>query len=368
MDRRSFIRNAGVLAGGSALGGVLAAPAIAQEMPALRWRLASDYPAQLDIIYAGALELARRVGEMTGGRFTIEVSPTGAVVPTLGLLDAVKARTVEMGQTASYNYSNVDPTFAFGTAVPFGLNSRKQNAWMYHGGGLDLLNAFYANYGIHALLGGNTGAQMGGWFRNEIRSVADFAGLRFRVGGFAGRVFAKLGAAPQALPVAAILSAFEDGSIDAAELIGPYEDEIFKLNTVASNYYYPGWWEGGAMLMFWVNRDAWEELPAIYRAVLETAAAAVNVDMQARYDVANPPALKRLVAGGTQLRAFSPEILTACLAAANAVYAEISAENPGFKAVYDAMVAFRAEEYGWMRLTDATFDAFMAAEQAAGRL
>lgn len=368
MDRRSFIRKAGILAGGAAAGGALAAPALAQAAPVVTWRLASDYPPKLDIIYAGAVELARRVGELTEGRFTIEVGTAVEMFPGGNLIGALGDGTVEMGQTASYNYVGIDPTFAFGTAVPFGLNSRMQNAWMYHGGGLDLLNAFYAGYGFRALVGGNTGAQMGGWYQKAITSVEDFAGLRIRVGGFAGRVLAKLGAEPVALPVSEILPAFQKGEIDAAELIGPYEDEIFQLNTVADTYTYPGFWEGGAMLMFWINTGAWDALPPVYRAALETAAMAVTLDMQARYDVANPPALKRLVAGGTQLHAFPPAVLSAALAAANEVYAEISAENPGFKTIYDAMAAFRAEEYGWMRLTDETFDAFMVGEAEAGRL
>jgi TRAP-type mannitol/chloroaromatic compound transport system substrate-binding protein len=369
MDRRQFIGKAGALVGSGALGAAsVSMPAIAQSMPAVRWRLASDYPAQLDIVYGGAELLAKLVAEATDGRFAIEVSPAGAVVPTLGLLDAIKARTVEMGQTASYNYFAVDPTFAFGTAVPFGLNPRMQNAWMYDGGGLDLLNAFYARYGIHALVGGNTGAQMGGWFRNEIRSVDDFRGLTFRVGGFAGRVFAKLGAKPTAIPVAGILDAFRDGSVDAAELVGPYDDEKFQLNTVARHYYYPGWWEGGAMLIFWVGTEAWDALPRVYRSVLKTAAAAVNVHMLARYDAANPAALKRLVAGGTELKAFPRDVMEGCLAAAHEVYAEISAVNAGFKTIYDSMMAFRDDAYRWFPLADGAYDDFMAAAERAGTL
>ncbi len=369
MDRRTFLRKAGALAGGGAVAvSALPSAASARTAPAIHWRLASDYPQGLKIIYEGALLLARLVAEATEGQFQIEVSPTGAVVPTLGLLDALKARTVEMGQTASYNYFAVDPTFAFGTAVPFGLNARMQNAWMYEAGGLDLLNEFYATYGIRALLGGNTGAQMGGWFRDPIESVEDFDGLSFRVGGFAGRVFAKLGAKPQALPVAQILDAFRSGSVDAAELVGPFDDESFQLNSVARHYYYPGWWEGGAMLMFWVNADAWNELPPLYRSILTTASAAVNVRMLAQYDVANPAALARLVANGTELHTFPDEVIDACLAAADEVYAEISAGNPAFRTIYDRMTEFRDAALRWFPLADGAYDNYMAAAERAGRL
>ena len=368
MDRRLFLKRVGGVAGAAAAGAALPMPAIAQANPEVRWRLASDYPKKLDIIYDGAERLAALVHAATDGRFVIEVSPTGDPVPTLGLIDALQDGTIEMGQTASYNYFAVDPAFAFGTAVPFGLNARMQNAWMYEGGGLDLLNEFYAGYGIRGLLGGNTGAQMGGWFRNEINEVGDLDGLTFRVGGFAGRVLAKLGVKPTPIAVAGILDAFQSGTVDAAELVGPYDDEVFGLNTVAQNYYYPGWWEGGAMLVFWVDRDAWDSLPPAYRSVLETAAAAVNVRMLAQYDAANPLALKRLEAGGTKLKRFPSPVIEACLDAANAVYAEISAENAAFKALYDSMVAYRNEAYRWFPLADGAYDDFMAEADRAGAL
>jgi len=243
-----------------------------------------------------------------------------------------------------------------------------QTAWMLHGGGLELLNRFYAKHDVHALLGGNSGGQMGGWFRNEITSIDDLKGLKFRVGGFAGRVLSKLGVEPQALPVADIHAAFESGEVDAAELVGPYDDEKFGLNKVATNYYYPGWWEGGAMLVFFVNAGAWSELPDRYKSILQTVSAAVNADMQARYDVANPPALRRLLAEGVTLREFSPEILEACFSAANEVYDEISSENEDFRTVYESLAVFRAESYASMRITDGAFDSFMNEKARAGAL
>jgi TRAP-type mannitol/chloroaromatic compound transport system substrate-binding protein len=367
MDRRAFIRKTGAFLGGSAAG-ALAAPAVAQSLPTIRWQLASDYPKALDIIYGGAERLARLVAEATDGKFQIETHPTGEVVPTFGLLKALDAKIVEMGQTAMYNYFAVDPTFAFGTAVPFGLNARMQNAWMYYGGGLDLFNAFCARHGFRTFVGGNTGAQMGGWFREEIVSVEQFRGMSMRIGGFAARVFTKLGAVPEGLPVARILDAFRDGSVDAAELVGPYDDEKFGLNTVARYYYYPGWWEGGAMLSFLVGLDAWNALPPAYQSILSMAAAAVNVDVLAHYDAANPAALRRLVDGGTLLRSFPTEVTDACLRAANEVYAEISAENADFKTIADSMIAFRDDAYRWFPLADGAYDAFMAAADRNGDL
>ena len=276
--------------------------------------------------------------------------------------------TVEMCHTASYYYWGKDPTFAFGTAVPFGLNSRQQNAWMYEAGGIDLMNAFYSKFNIYALPGGNTGAQMGGWFRKEINTVADLNGLKMRIGGFAGAVMAKLGVVPQQVAGNELYPQLEKGTIDAAEWVGPYDDEKLGLYKVAKYYYYPGWWEGGAMVHFFINTDKWNALPKTYQAMITAAAAYANVWMQSRYDAVNPKALRSLVANGTQLRPFSPEVLEACFKAANDVYAEIGAKNAEFKKVYDNMKAFRGEEYLWFQVTDGTFDAFMMAQQRAGAL
>ena len=178
--------------------------------------------------------------------------------------------TVEMCHTASYYYFGKDPTFAFGTAVPFGLNSRMQNAWLYFGGGMELMNEFYKKFNIHAIPAGNTGAQMGGWFRKEIKDLADLNGLKMRIGGFAGRVSAKLGVVPQQIAGGDIYPALEKGTLDAAEWVGPYDDEKLGFHKVAQYYYYPGWWEGGAMLHNFINIDKWNELPQTYKSIVRT--------------------------------------------------------------------------------------------------
>jgi TRAP-type mannitol/chloroaromatic compound transport system substrate-binding protein len=369
MDRRSFIKKASVVAGGAALGGSsLAAPAIAQSAPELKWRLTSSFPKALDTIFGAADTFARSVAEATDGKFVIEVFAGGELAPPLKAADVVADGTVEMCHTASYYYWGKDPTFAFGTAVPFGLNSRQQNAWMYEAGGIDLMNDFYKAYNIYALPGGNTGAQMGGWYRKEINSLADLTGLKMRIGGFAGAVMSKLGVVPQQIPGGEIYSNLEKGTIDAAEWVGPYDDEKLGFYKVAKHYYYPGWWEGGALLHFFINSDKWNTLPKTYQAIVTAAAGYANVRMQSRYDAVNPAALRRLVAGGAVLHAFSGEILDGCFKAANEVYAENSAKNAAFKKVYDAMKAFRGEEYLWFQVSDGTFDNYMMAQQRNGML
>ena len=368
MDRRTFIKKAGIAAGGAAAATTLAAPAIAQSMPELKWRLTSGFPKSLDTLFGGAQRFAKIVGEMTDGKFQIEAFASGELVPTPGLVDAVQNNTVEMGHTASYYYFGKDPTFAFGSTVPFGLSSRGLNAWFSYGGGNELMNEFYSAYNIYGLPCGNTGAQMGGWWRKEINTIEDLNGVKFRVGGFGGAVLSKLGVLPANIPGGEIYSSLEKGIVDAAEWVGPYDDEKLGFNKVAQYYYYPGWWEGGTTLHLFVNLEQWNALPPSYQAVIRAAAGWANVDMAAQYDANNPKALRSLVSQGVQLKAFSPEILSACFDAAVQTYDEMSAANANFKKVYESMKAFRNEEFLWFQIADGTYDNFMYAQQRAGKL
>jgi TRAP-type mannitol/chloroaromatic compound transport system substrate-binding protein len=358
MKRRHFLRAAS--AGAVAVGTLpIGAPAIAQTRPKVEWRLASGFPRSLDTIYGGAEILAHRVAEASDGNFRITVHAAGEIVPGLRAADAVSDGTCEMAHTCSYYSVDRDPAFCWGTAAPFGLNARQLNAWFYHGGGNELLDEFYAGHGLVGLPGGNTGAQMGGWFRREIRSSAELNGLRMRIGGIAGRVLAKLGVVPVQLAGGEILPALEAGIIDGAEWVGPWDDEKLGLHRVAPVYHYPGWWEGGAALHFFVDRTRWAELPRAYRALLTSAAAEVNVDMQAKYDARNPAALKRLIQAGAHLRPFPVEVLEASLKAANELYGELDRENPWFKRLHEAVTAFRTDEYLWWQVAEFGYDAFM---------
>ncbi len=358
MERRSFLKQAGA---GAAVG-ALAAPSIVHaQSPAIKWRLASSFPKSLDTIFGAADVISKHVAAATGGKFQIQVFAGGEIVPGFQVLDAVKDGTVALGHSASYYYVGKDPTFAFDTAVPFGLNSRQQTAWMWDGGGLELLREFFSEYGIYNIPLGNTGAQMGGWFRKEIKSVADLEGVKIRIGGFAGQVLSKLGAVPQQIPGGDIYPALEKGTIDAAEWIGPYDDEKLGFNKVAKYYYYPGWWEGGPQLSLYVNAQKWAELPKEYQQILEDACAYGHNEMQARYDARNPAALKRLVGSGTQLRQFPKDVMVACQKAAFGLYDETAAKNAKFKKVYDAWKKFRDDQYLWFRVAENTFDNFVYA-------
>jgi len=360
VDRRRFLKTAGAAGAATA---AIAAPAVAQAAPELKWRLTASWPKSLDTLYGGAEQFAKYVAEATDNKFQIQCFAAGEIVPGLQATDAVSNGTVEMCHTAPYYMWGKDPTFAFGCAVPFGLNGRMQNAWWLEGGGEPLMNAFYAKHNIYGLLAGNTMAQMGGWFRKELNTPDDLKGVKMRIGGFAGAVISKVGVVPQQIAGGEIYPALEKGTIDGCEWVGPYDDEKLGFYKVAKYYYYPGWWEGGAMLHVHVNKPKWDSLPKAYQAILKAAAAQAHNYTMGRYDAQNPQALKRLVAAGTQLRPFSEAILDACYKAANEVYAEISAKNEDFKKHWESIKAFRADQYLWLQLADNTYDTYMMIQQ-----
>jgi TRAP-type mannitol/chloroaromatic compound transport system substrate-binding protein len=362
MKRRQFLTALGAGAAATAI----AKPAIAQSSPAIKWRITTSWPKSLDTLQGASETFAKYVTEATDNKFQIQVFAAGEIVPALQVLDAIQNGTVEAGHTATYYNIGKDPTWALFCAAPFGLNGRLQNAWFYDGDGLKLMNEFAKKYNAHFLVGGNTGAQMGGWFRKEVKTVEELKGLKFRMGGWAGKTLQKLGVVPQQIAGGDIYPALEKGTIDAAEWVGPYDDEKLGFYKVAPFYYYPGWWEGGTALHFLFNQTKWDELPKNYQAIVVAAAAYANVENQARYDARNPQALKRLVAAGTQLRPFTQPIMEACLKASNEVNAETSAVNADYKKVWDSIAAFRNDGYLWWQVAEFTYDSFMIRTRARG--
>jgi len=354
MDRRSALKNAGIL-------GVLAAgtaPAV-HAQAAIRWRLASSFPKSLDTIYGAAETFAKKVGELSGGKFVISSHAAGELMPPFGVVDGVQNGTVEVAHTAPYYFFGKDETFALGCAIPFGLNSRQMTSWMFQGNGLKLMREFYKQYSIVNFPGGNTGVQMGGWYRKEIKSVADIKGLKFRVGGFAGRVIERMGGVPQNIPGGETYQALEKGTIDAAEWIGPYDDQKLGFNKVAPFYYYPGWWEGGPQLDIFINDKAYNSLSAENKAIVECAAAYAHVECQAKYDARNPVALKQLVASKTKVLPFPKDVMDIAFKESMALYDELSTKNPNWKKVYEDYSSFRREQNLWFRFAEASFDRYM---------
>ncbi|HTE13796.1 MAG TPA: TRAP transporter substrate-binding protein [Burkholderiales bacterium] len=361
MKRRQFLTRAG--AGLAA--GTVAAPVLAQTAAQVRWRMASSFPKSLDTLYGTAEEIASRVSRLTDGKFEIRVHAAGDIVPALQVQEAVQNGTVECGQTASYYYVGKHPAFAFDTALPFGMNCRQQNAWMYSGGGMQLMRDFFRGYNIINFPCGNTGTQMAGWYRKEIKSLADLKGLKMRIAGLGGQILSRLGVAPQQIAGSDVYPALEKGTIDAAEWVGPYDDEKLGFHKVAKYYYYPGWWEGSAQLSVFVNVKSWEALPKAFQEALDVSCAEANIRMVARYDANNTAALRRLVNQGAQLRAFPRPVMEACHKVAHQIYDEFSAKYPEFKKVYEPWRQFRDEQYLWFRVAENSYDNFVYSMKSA---
>ncbi len=361
MDRRSLLTGAGL---GAGMAAALPAPAIAQSQPEIRWRMASSYPKSLDTLYGAGVQIAKRVAAATDNMFQIQVFAAGEIVGGLQIADAVQNATVECGYTLSSYFIGKDPTFMFEASVPWGLNTRHHNAWMTHAGGLQLVREFLSDYNIVNFPAGNTGAQMGGWFRKEINSVEDLKGLKFRIAGMGGQILSRLGVVPQVLAGGDIYPALERGALDAVEWAGPYDDERLGFVKVAKYYYYPGFWEGTAGTSLYVNKDKLATLPEHYRAILEAACAEANLWCVSKYDAENPDALRRVVSQGAVLKPFPRDVLDASYREAFKLYREIAAQNPKFKKIYEHWSAFREKEIQWFRIGEFPFDYFIYSQRS----
>lgn len=330
------------------------------SLPSITWQMATSWPLSLDTIYGGAQVFAERVAAMTGGKFKIEPRAAGEIAPGTEVLNVVAQGAVPCGHSAAYYYIGKSPAVAFGTTVPFGLNAQQQNAWLYDGGGLQQLQDLYAKkFNVIQFPCGNTGVQMGGWFRKEINRLADLKGLKMRIPGLGGQVMAKLGVTVQVLPGGEIFQALQTGAIDAAEWVGPYDDEKLGLNKVAKYYYYPGWWEPGPTLELQINLGEWKKLPIEYQEIVKAAAFESNLTMLSRYEARNNEALQRLKDAGVELRPYSPEILAAAEKAAFELYDEFAAKDADFKAIYEAWKAFRDRIFTWNQLNESSYTQYV---------
>ncbi len=356
MDRRSLIKRAGIA-------GVLAAgvaPAV-HAQPAVRWRMATSFPKALETLHGCAVKFSETVKALSGGKFEVSVHAAGELMPAFGIVDALADDSIEMGETAAYYYTGKDPSFAFGCAVPFGLTAQQAQAWKLHGNGRKLMDELYDKYNFFGLNALNTGTQMGGWYRKEMNKPEDFKGLKMRLGGGVfGESMAKLGVVSQNMPGGDVYQALEKGTLDAAEFVGPYDDERMGWNKVAKYYYYGGWWEGGADLEFFINKKAFAKLSPENQAIVRTAADTSYADGTAKYMMLNPISLKRLVASGTQLKRFNKEIVQAGFKAAQEVYEEHSAKDAHFKKIYEDLRAFQRDQILWNRVSELVFMQDMA--------
>ena len=367
-SRRGFISGVGAAASGAAV----ASPAVANSTPDVRWSMSSSFAPSLDVIYGAGEIFAQTLSDLTDGHFTISASAANDTAAAVNALDAVADGKAECAHTAlSYSW-NMDPAYIFGSGAPFGMNARQHAAWLWEGGGNALIDELLSGRNLIALPMGDTGAQMAGWFRKEVRNVSDFVGMKVRIGGFAGKVLEVRGAKAVSFAKKDILEALQSGMLDAFEWAGPYDDAKFSqdaaggaISKYAPYYYYPGWWKGEMQLHLVLNKDKFSALSKSYKTALRAAAAIANETVRAKYDAVNPGGLKRLVIGGAQLRLFPQEVLDACYKTSNELYAQLGLENPQFKKVAESYMSFRFDEYLWWQVAEYSFDNFMIRERRA---
>ncbi|HUF76224.1 MAG TPA: hypothetical protein VMM35_08085 [Longimicrobiales bacterium] len=354
MKRRDFLTRAGGGAAGIAALGACGGPqgdgaaegGIAG--PRVSWRMQTSFTPNLDLLHGSGTRIAERVEALTGGNFTMRVYGAGEIVPGLQVMDAVMQGTLQCGLTSGYYYIGKHPALAFDTAIPFGMTTRQILAWLHYGGGLEMINEIYAQFGVLSIPASTTGGQMGGWFRRPVNSLSELAGLRMRIPGIGGEIMSRLGVTVQTLAAPEIFPALERGAIDAVEWVGPHDDERMGLHEVASYYYYPGWWEPGVTLGLLIGQQAYAELPMAYQEALWTACGEAFCDRMAAYDAANPPALRRLVEEhGVSVRRYSDDIMEAAWRESHEYLDELAAGNAEFGRIYDSYRAFRDAQWGF---------------------
>lgn len=363
MKRRDFLKTS---AGAAAAAGVLSscggesdtgAPAV-RTRESVRWRLVSSYSRSLDTLYGAVEYFGKRVSALTDGQFQIRPYPAGELVPATEILGAVQNGTVQMGHTASYYYVGHNPALAFDTCVPFGLTARQQIAWLYQGGGMDEMRKVFSDFNVVNFPGGNTGVQMGGWFRQPIDSVADLNGIKMRIPGLGGEVMSELGVTVQLMPGGEVYQALDRGAIDAAEFVGPYDDIKLGLHEIAKNYYYPGWWEPGPNISFIVNQQAWDSIPDLYKHAVETATAEANVRMLAAYDARNQQALQTLLDESVQLRRFPDDVMRDAERVSFDLMQQRASADASYRTVYESFRKWRADSFRWFKTAEHAYADF----------
>jgi TRAP-type mannitol/chloroaromatic compound transport system substrate-binding protein len=365
MKRRDFLGKVGA---GSVIGaGLLAGcgretdtaaggPKPQAKAQTFEWKMVTTWPKNFPGMGTGANNLARLIGEMSGGRIKVKVYGAGEMVPAFEIFDAVSQGTAEMGHGASYYWKGKSEAAQFFAAVPFGLTAQEMNGWLYHGGGMELWEEIYADFGLVPTAAANTGVQMGGWFNKEINSLEDLKGLKMRIPGLGGEVLERLGGTPVSLPGGEIFTSLKSGAIDATEWVGPYNDLAFGLHKAAKHYYYPGWHEPGTTLECFINRKAYEALPKDLQSVVTNACKVANLDLLAEFTARNNQALNTLVnEHGVDLRRFPDEVLKELHTISNQVVAEIAEKDPASRKVYDSFSKFRDQVVAWHDVSERAY-------------
>ena len=361
MQRRKFLA-AGLAAGTAAVAAACSKDDRKAEAPAVsdgekrEWRMVTTWPKDFPGLGTGANQLAKYITDMSGGRLTVAVYGGGEIVPPFESFDAVSKGTAEMGHGAAYYWKGKSPATQFFAAVPFGLNAQETNAWIYHGGGQELWDDLYAQFNLKPFLSGNTGVQMGGWFNREINSVDDLQGLKMRMPGLGGDVLQAVGATPKNVPGGEIFTSLQSGAIDATEWVGPYNDLAFGFYKVAKFYYYPGWHEPGTGLECFVNKAAYDALPADLQRVVAVACQAANNDMLGEFMARNGDSLATLVnEHNVQLKKFPDQMLRRLREVSEELVGDVAGGDADAKKIHDAFTAFRKKASEWTNLSETSY-------------
>jgi len=354
MKRREFIKKAG--AGSLVAGSMAAAPVIATGAEKIKWKMVTTWPKNFPGLGTGANKLAKLITEMSGGRIEVKVYGAKELVPEFEVFDAVSRGTAEMGHGAAYYWKGKSEAAQFFAAVPFGLTAQEMNAWLYHGGGMELWVQTYDRFNLVPAAAGNTGVQMGGWFNKEINSLKDLKGLKMRIPGLGGEVLKRAGGTPVNLPGGELYTSLQSGAIDATEWVGPYNDLAFGLYKAAKYYYYPGWHEPGTTLEAMVNKDAFSKLSKDLKSIVLNACKVANQDMLAEYTARNNAALHTLITKHkVNLRQFPDDVLAKLRQLSDEVVAEVAAKDKLSKQVYDSFRNFRDQVMEWHKVSEQSY-------------
>lgn len=354
VDRRKFIKTVGLSS--LAVGGSLGVASNASAARKIKWKMVTTWPKNFPGLGTGANNLARLINEMSGGRMKVKVYGANELVPPFEIFDAVSRGTAQMGHGASYYWKGKTEAAQFFSAVPFGLTAQEMNAWLYHGGGMELWEETYKPFGLIPTAAGNTGVQMAGWFNREINTVADLKGLKMRIPGLGGEVLKQAGGTPVSLPGGEIFTSLQSGAIDATEWVGPYNDLAFGLYKAAKYYYYPGWHEPGTTLEAFINEKAFNKLPKDLQIIVKQACRVANQDMLAEYTARNNTALDSLVnKHNVQLKKLPDDVLKKLKTLSDEVVADVASKDAMSKKVFDSFVSFRDQAMKWHDISERAY-------------
>jgi len=354
MERRKFIKSLG--AGALVAGGSLAVSTKASAAKKIKWKMVTTWPKNFPGLGTGANNLAKLINEMSGGRMKVKVYGAKELVPAFEIFDAVSRGTAQMGHGAAYYWKGKSEAAQFFAAVPFGLNAQEMNAWLYHGGGMELWEETYKPFGLIPTASGNTGVQMAGWFNREINAVSDLKGLKMRIPGLGGEVLKQAGGTPVSLPGGEIFTSLQSGAIDATEWVGPYNDLAFGLYKAAKYYYYPGWHEPGTTLECFINQKAFEKLPKDLQVIVKQACRIANQDMLAEYTSNNNAALHTLVNNHkVKLRPLPDDVIKTLHKLSDEVVGDVAAKDSMSKKVYSSFTKFRDQVVDWHDISERAY-------------